>query len=55
MLLQREQTKERKLLLVMKLLDMLEQDYCDDYPGEKLVIEGGFEETMREKLMDLWK
>lgn len=51
MLLQREQTKERKLLFIMKLLDMLERDYRDDHPGEKPVIEDGFEETMRRKLM----
>ena len=52
MLLKRELTAERKLLLVVRVLDLLEKDYQDDYPDEPPIIDGGYEKLMKKKLLD---
>jgi hypothetical protein len=51
MLLKRELTAERKLLLVTRVLDLLEKDYLDDYPEEPPIINGGYEKLMKKKLL----
>jgi len=51
MLLSRELTPQRKLLLLARVLDLLEQDYHDSYPNEKPPIEGGYEAFVRKLLI----
>ena len=47
--LKRKKTRWEKLLLAMQVLDLLERDYLTVYPDEEPVIEGGFEEALRDK------
>lgn len=41
-------TRWERLVLAMKVLDQLEHDYHDIYPLDPPVMEGGFEETLRQ-------
>ena len=51
MLLSRELTPQRKLLLLARILDLLEQDFHDSHPNEKPPIEGGYEAFVRKVLI----
>jgi hypothetical protein len=51
MLLLREQTPMRRLLLLAKLLDLLEQDYRQCHPDEKPLFPDGLEKTIRNLLI----
>ena len=44
----RKQTRWERLLLLCQVLDQLESDYRSIYPDEKPIVEGGFEETLRD-------
>jgi hypothetical protein len=51
MLLSRELTPQRKLLLLARILDLLERDFHDSHPNEKPPIEGGYEAFVRKVLI----
>lgn len=44
----RKQTRWERLLLLCQVLDQLERDYRTIYPDEQSIIEGSFEETLRD-------
>ena len=51
MLLHREPTPQRRLLLLAQILDLLERDYTDAYPTEEPIFDGTLEQLVRDLLI----
>ena len=51
MLLRREPTPQRRLLLLAQILDLLEHDYNDAYPDEKPPFDGTLDQFVRDLLI----
>lgn len=51
MLLHREPTPQRRLLLLARILDRLEQDYTDAYPNDEPIFDGSLEQLVRDLLI----
>ena len=51
MLLHREPTPQRRLLLLARILDLLECDYTDAYPNEKSIFDNSLEQLVRDLLI----
>lgn len=51
MLLLREPTPQRRLLLLARILDLLEQDYQAAHPDEKPILDAGFEKVLDDLLI----
>ena len=52
MLLSKELTPQRKLLLLAKILDLLDKDYLQCHPDEPPLMDGGLEATLRKLLIN---
>ena len=55
MLLLREPTPQRRLLLLGRILDLIERDYHECYPHEEPPIPDGYEQALRDLLFPEYK